>query len=401
MTSLQLIHPTIQQDEIQYTKAKTLLTLLLFFLFIQLGYSALFIANGAFFIPKTLLNYTGIATTLLCLFTLRFSPNIKLPLRILNCVGFILLTGGVYQSGGFASNDLFWYLIMGTAAMLFIDKNDGIIITILSICTITGFYIIDVYQLTTLPCNPFTSSIHYQFANVLIFILILFFLIWALVRRNLHLQRIIKEVQSSQIREAISQDFHDELGNKLASIVHLSKRLKSSKNKNEQQTMLTVIEHESQQVYDNFRDFIWTNDPNSFTVNSLFMYLTDFNQQFFTHTDIHVEGELKEINTQKIPPLVIRHIVPIFKELMTNVYKYSKATQVNWKLTQNNQQLHLIVKDNGIGFDTNKIKKGNGLTNIIKRVTKLQAEYTINSTPNKGTDVMISINFNKKETFND
>ena len=81
--------------------------------------------------------------------------------------------------------------------------------------------------------------------------------------------------------------------------------------------MLQIIERESQQVYDNFRDFVWTNDPNQRTAESLFMYLTDFNQQFFGQTEVQVEGQLFPENselTQEIPAKVVRHVIPLFKD---------------------------------------------------------------------------------------
>lgn len=393
-----LIHPAIQQDKIQFTKAKTLLILLLFFLLVLIGYSSLFILQGALFNTKALLNYGGAIVIASCLFVLKTSPQLKHPLRIVNYTGAILITGGVYLSGGFASNDIFWFLVVGASSMLFISQTDGIIVTIFSTCVIVAFYIIDIYKLIELPSDPFTQSIHYQFINALIIILILFFLIWILVKRNHRLQNVLQETQASQIRESISQDFHDELGNKLASIVHLSKRLKDSKNGEEQQKMLKVIESESQQVYDNFRDFIWTNDPNSLTISSLFIYLTDFNQQFFSPTEIQVDGELFEQDDKgQIPPLVVRHIVPIFKELMTNIYKYSKATRVNWSLKQDKQQLILRVIDNGIGFDYNDRTLGHGLKNIQKRATKLQATYYVKSAMGKGTETVLSVYLNQKE----
>lgn len=319
-------------------------------------------------------------------------------MRLLSYVSTVLITGGVYLSGGFASNDIFWYPVSAVASLLFISKLDGVIMTVISVCFIVCFYLIDLLDLVVLPFDEITRSVHYRFANSIVVLLILFFLAWLLVRSNQHLQQIIKDIQSSQVRESISQDFHDELGNKLASVVHLSKRLKSVQNENDKVSMLGIIENESQQVYDNFRDFIWTNDPKSLNVSSLFMYLTDFNQQFFTHKDIQVEGELLLQNSNEgdnISSNIVRHIVPLFKEMMTNIYKHANASQVDWSLSWFDDQLTLKIHDNGIGFDPKLVQQGQGLKSVNKRVIELHGDYKLESNSLKGTRITLHIDTKK------
>jgi signal transduction histidine kinase len=351
--------------------------------------------NDVFNNTKALLNYSGLLIIILCLFMLKKSTNLKNPMRVLSYSSAFLITGGVYLSGGFASNDILWYVVSSVSSLLFIGIADGIIMTILSIAAIIGFYIIDVEGVIELPYDTLTRSIHYRFANAMIIIIILFFLMWVLVRSNNRLQRIIEKIQKTQIRESISQDFHDELGNKLASVVHISKRLKDSKSDEEKQTMLEIIESESQQVYDNFRDFIWSIEPNNLTAGSLFMYMTDFNQQFFAYKDIQIEGKLLPFDykgDEIIPSNIVRHIIPLFKELMTNIYKHSNANRVDWFLIYSENKLSLNINDNGRGFDPNKIAKGTGLKSIYKRCELLNSKLYINSKLGEGTQFALQIN---------
>ncbi len=396
--SQKLIHPSLQSDKLLFTKAKTLLILLLFFLFVLVVYSTSFIFQGILFNTKAVLNYIGVIVVASCLIMLRQSTNILCPLRILNYTGLALITGGVYWSGGFASNDVLWYLVAAISSLLFIGKVDGIVATILSLGAIVFFYIVDVRGIVDFPSDPLTSSIHYRFANTIIITLILFFLVWVLVRNNHRLHKIIQEVQGSQIRESISQDFHDELGNKLASVVHISKRLKNYKTDEERGVMLAIIEKESQQIYDNFRDFIWVNEPNSIVVSALFMYLTDFNQQFFAYEKVKVEGRLFPYNhaiDEELSSNILRHVVPLFKELMTNIYKHAKADRVDWSLACSEGQLKLKIIDNGVGFDVDHAKQGQGLKSIKKRVDQLQAYYEITSVLGKGTSVLLKVSLAK------
>jgi signal transduction histidine kinase len=393
-----LIHPIIQQDKLQFAKAKTLLILLLFFLVVLVGYSSFFALSGVYFDIKALLNYLGLIAISSCLLMLKWSTSIQFPLRVLSYFGVFLVSGGVYWSGGFASNDILWYLVSAISSLLFIGKTDGIIVTVLSLLAISCFYFIDITQIIDLPLDPITQSIHYRFANAVVIITIIFFLALILVRNNLRLQKIVKDIQASQIRESISQDFHDELGNKLASVIHLSKRLQHSKSETDKQSMLQVIGDESQAVYDSFRDFIWVNNPESLSINSLFMYLTDFNHHFFSHTDVFVDGQLISNDKNEdlhLSPVIIRHLVPLFKELMTNIHKHAQATKVEWSLTCNDNEVILKIIDDGKGFNVESNANGEGLKNIQKRADEIQANWTLHSALGEGTHSTLHVNLLK------
>jgi signal transduction histidine kinase len=55
-------------------------------------------------------------------------------------------------------------------------------------------------------------------------------------------------------------------------------------------------------------------------------------------------------------------------------------------------RVHLLVRDDGIGFDSgNQAKRGLGLIGIEERVHALQGKVTIMSARNKGTTVEVYI----------
>ncbi len=51
----------------------------------------------------------------------------------------------------------------------------------------------------------------------------------------------------------------------------------------------------------------------------------------------------------------------------------------------------MTIADDGVGFITNKTKKGIGLSNIQSRVKALNCNITIKSVVNKGTIIKIEI----------
>ncbi|GAB7256632.1 ATP-binding protein [Polaribacter sp. OB-PA-B3] len=83
------------------------------------------------------------------------------------------------------------------------------------------------------------------------------------------------------------------------------------------------------------------------------------------------------------------HIYRIISELTTNAIKYSKSSKINISiLQQKNRKVLIEVKDNGIGFNTNKISNaGFGINSVKERV--LQLKGTLNITSNKNGSIFI------------
>jgi signal transduction histidine kinase len=80
-----------------------------------------------------------------------------------------------------------------------------------------------------------------------------------------------------------------------------------------------------------------------------------------------------------------KNIFLIFKEAINNAAKYANATRVEVELNYQNKQFRLFIKDNGIGFDSQTVKRGNGLKNMEKRAAEINGELITDSTLGKGT----------------
>ncbi|SEL76117.1 Histidine kinase-, DNA gyrase B-, and HSP90-like ATPase [Parapedobacter koreensis] len=92
------------------------------------------------------------------------------------------------------------------------------------------------------------------------------------------------------------------------------------------------------------------------------------------------------------PPPEISHEQAIllfrsFQELLGNAIKHAQASVINVQLHHTAQQLAIYVEDNGVGFypSTNTSSGGMGLTSIHERMSQLEGEFTIHSTPGSGT----------------
>ena len=82
----------------------------------------------------------------------------------------------------------------------------------------------------------------------------------------------------------------------------------------------------------------------------------------------------------------------ILQEQLQNIVKHSEASQINVQLRYaDNKHLHLMIDDNGKGFDTNKTSKGIGLQNIKNRAETFSGDYILKTAEGKGCELIVTI----------
>jgi signal transduction histidine kinase len=84
-------------------------------------------------------------------------------------------------------------------------------------------------------------------------------------------------------------------------------------------------------------------------------------------------------------------IYRIIQELLNNIFKHAKATEVLVQLLREENRLSITVEDNGKGFDVSNLEKskGDGWANIRSRVDYLKGKLDLHSDAQKGTSVNI------------
>lgn len=89
----------------------------------------------------------------------------------------------------------------------------------------------------------------------------------------------------------------------------------------------------------------------------------------------------------------------IIDEFLNNIIKHSQATQAQISLKENKSNLEINIYDNGKGFNPKTPKKdsGLGLRQIEARINKMEGVFNINSSPEKGTHIYISVPIQMKE----
>lgn len=97
-----------------------------------------------------------------------------------------------------------------------------------------------------------------------------------------------------------------------------------------------------------------------------------------------------ELNDEpQLTPEVHIALYRIVQEALNNVSKHSQATQVIIRLQVDSGRIELHIRDNGRGFQPEKISSGMGLGMMRERSEAIGAQIDINKQDEGGTDVCV------------
>jgi len=117
-------------------------------------------------------------------------------------------------------------------------------------------------------------------------------------------------------------------------------------------------------------------------------YLHEFGER----SGIRVAASIPKDDIE-LPEDIKSGLFRIFQEALTNVARHAQATQLSVTIETENNNLNIIIADNGIGFETKEItgKKSFGILGIKERVAMMKGSHSIKSSPGKGTRLTVSV----------
>lgn len=204
----------------------------------------------------------------------------------------------------------------------------------------------------------------------------------------------IKETEEKE-RLRMAKDIHDDLGSGLSKISFLSELInRKQTHDNEVKEQADSISETAKKLVVNMRDLIWALDPANVNLPGLYARIREYSADYLE--DFSIELTLKI--SDNVPQLPItrdahREILMVVKESLNNIIKHSKASLVEIESGISNTHFLITVKDNGIGIsEANTL--GNGIKNMRNRVESLNGQFSINSIPESGTIIKVSIPLN-------
>ncbi len=197
------------------------------------------------------------------------------------------------------------------------------------------------------------------------------------------------EGQESE-RKRIAHDLHDSVGGMLAAIrmrleglTQQAPQLTKNEDFQKIKELLTDTIAETRQIAHNLQ-------PSSLSRFGLVKALHDLIIRFRTPNGptIHFQhfGDFTNLDHT-----VALNCYRIIQELLQNSLKHAQATEILVQLTQNGDDIAILVEDNGIGFDPADVVKGMGTDNLRQRVQFIHGEMSIQTAKGQGVSTLITV----------
>lgn len=189
-------------------------------------------------------------------------------------------------------------------------------------------------------------------------------------------------------KNRISQELHDGVMGKLTAIRLNLFILKKRKDSETIEKCLPFID-DIQNIEKEIRQISHDLNQNIFDENITFVSIVE---NLFTmikgHSDIEFKLKIDERIDWEIININIKiNIYRIIQEALQNIDKYSQATRVNIYMNKKENEIHIKISDNGIGFKTDTNKKGIGIENMKKRMAEINGKFILESRINIGTTI--------------
>ena len=101
--------------------------------------------------------------------------------------------------------------------------------------------------------------------------------------------------------------------------------------------------------------------------------------------------DLKVNSASSVPLPGDETLFRVAQEALANVARHSKAHHVAVELTNRNDEIVLIVEDDGVGFDMRRVEKGVGLDSMRERLEAIGGQLSISSDNLRGARVMATV----------
>ena len=199
-----------------------------------------------------------------------------------------------------------------------------------------------------------------------------------ILEKELEIQKKVQEE-----RERISHDMHDDLG---AGISALKLQAEFIKQKVEDEMIKADVDDllkTAGEMNLSMREMLWSLNSDNDNLVNFMQYVAQYAENFFKKTDIKITVKREVYSPEtKLNSEVRRNLFLCAKEAFNNIYKHSKASDINILFSLNNNEMFTMqIIDNGLGI-SEKYSSGYGLKNMQKRMEDVGGECQISSSEN-------------------
>ena len=209
-------------------------------------------------------------------------------------------------------------------------------------------------------------------------------------QKRIQSEMAVKDAEEKE-RKRIAAELHDNLGVQANAILHSTSLLNIETNKN----IVEDLQDTAKEMLLNLRETLWAMKTTDVAANELWLRIINFMKQMGRHySTLNFNLKGTPPNDYIIPSTKALNMVLILQETVNNAVKHAQAKNITAKSVVKKDSWHLVIEDDGKGFNLEKAKQKNdsyGLINMQERAKIGNFEYTLLSELGKGTITTITI----------
>jgi two-component system, chemotaxis family, CheB/CheR fusion protein len=211
--------------------------------------------------------------------------------------------------------------------------------------------------------------------------------------------RLLRQIVRAQEdeRRRIARDIHDQIGQQMTALrlnlAALEQSYSGDKKVREKlEQTKTIAERLDADV-----DFLaWELRPAALDDIGLAGAMRSFVGQWSNHSGVEAQFHTSGLDKERLSPETETNLYRILQEALNNTMKYAQARRVDVLLERRDNQVVLIIEDDGIGFDPHQEAsadgdKGMGLIGMRERAALAGGTLQIESKPHAGTTIFARV----------
>ncbi len=204
-------------------------------------------------------------------------------------------------------------------------------------------------------------------------------------------ERIERQHALEAERSRIARDLHDDLGSSLTEIsVLASTGQRPTQDEAGHAGLFHTIAGKARKLIASLDVIVWAVDPEDNSLQSLADYMTGHTEDFFSHMNISCRFKVPVSFPHVTLEGRVRHdLLMAVKEALNNIVRHAEATEVEFRMSIEENILGIEIVDNGKGFEGGG--DGHGLKNLPARLLKLGGTCVVESRVGGGTAVKIHL----------
>ena len=205
------------------------------------------------------------------------------------------------------------------------------------------------------------------------------------------LSRVIRKLITAQEEERlrIARELHDDIGQRLAVLgMELARVARDSPGSLGASSLASDLQRQVSEIARDVQALSHELHPSKLTLLGIAAGVKLFCDEFSDQQNVRIDCETNDITSQ-LPSTVSLTLFRVLQEALHNSVQHAGTPHCRVRLWEADGWVHLVVGDDGAGFDVEAAKTGHGigLISMEERIKLVDGILSITSQPQRGTDI--------------